>query len=298
MNDHKEHISQYSAADIQRYVQGKLSAAEMHAMEKAALDDPFLADAMEGMQQAFTEHKESIVTGQLQQLQQQFNTRSNRTAKVIAFKPFRYWQAAAAAAVVLIITGVWLFSLNRDSAAEKQAAAVIAKTEERPLPQQKEAPSVADANNTGIDKDSPTTRGVTVNTHQWQRNEKIVTENKEAPAPKVQVPDKSSASTDGISNAATDRQLNSADKNFPQKEKKEAVAEKNREPAPAVAAAPIQGKTLRFDDENAKEREVETELITIAKSDVKLRKAATKDKNLSGFIKGQVTDPFNHPVAN
>ena len=48
MNDHKEHISQYSAADIQRYVQGKLSAAEMHAMEKAALDDPFLADAMEG----------------------------------------------------------------------------------------------------------------------------------------------------------------------------------------------------------------------------------------------------------
>jgi hypothetical protein len=66
MSDHKEHISHYTAADLQRYVQGKLSAREMHAMEKAALDDPFLADAMEGMQQAFTENEESLVTGQLQ----------------------------------------------------------------------------------------------------------------------------------------------------------------------------------------------------------------------------------------
>src|SRR3954462_8822534 len=113
MSDHKEHITQYSAADLQRYVQGKLSAAEMHAMEKAALDDPFLADAIEGMQQAFAEHDESLVTGQQQQLQQQFQTRTN-TANVVAFKPFRYWQAAAAA-VVVIITGVWVYSLLSDS---------------------------------------------------------------------------------------------------------------------------------------------------------------------------------------
>src|SRR5687768_11344992 len=110
MSGHKEHISHYSAADIQRYVQGKLSAREMHAMEKAALDDPFLADAIEGMQQAFADHNETAVTGQLQELQQQFHTRTGSTAKVIAFKPFRYWQAAAAA-VVVIITGVWVYSL-------------------------------------------------------------------------------------------------------------------------------------------------------------------------------------------
>ena len=44
----EKNIINYTAADIQKYWNGKLSAAEMHAMEKAAMDDPFLADALEG----------------------------------------------------------------------------------------------------------------------------------------------------------------------------------------------------------------------------------------------------------
>jgi len=39
----------YTRGDLQRYLSGKMSAAEMHLLEKAALDDPFLADALEGM---------------------------------------------------------------------------------------------------------------------------------------------------------------------------------------------------------------------------------------------------------
>ncbi|HEX5171170.1 MAG TPA: TonB family protein [Cyclobacteriaceae bacterium] len=35
-------------ADIEKYLSGKLSPAEMHALEKKALDDPFLAAALEG----------------------------------------------------------------------------------------------------------------------------------------------------------------------------------------------------------------------------------------------------------
>ena len=38
----------YTAADFERYHAGKMSAAEMHALEKAAMEDPFLADALEG----------------------------------------------------------------------------------------------------------------------------------------------------------------------------------------------------------------------------------------------------------
>ena len=41
-------LKHYTAKDIERYHSGQLSAAEMHALEKAALDDPFLADALEG----------------------------------------------------------------------------------------------------------------------------------------------------------------------------------------------------------------------------------------------------------
>ena len=41
-------IKNYNAADIEKYHKGLLSSKERHALEKAALDDPFLADALEG----------------------------------------------------------------------------------------------------------------------------------------------------------------------------------------------------------------------------------------------------------
>ncbi|MFI5131174.1 MAG: carboxypeptidase-like regulatory domain-containing protein [Chitinophagales bacterium] len=41
-------IKNFAASDIEKYHKGQLSAKERHALEKAALDDPFLADALEG----------------------------------------------------------------------------------------------------------------------------------------------------------------------------------------------------------------------------------------------------------
>ena len=43
----KNHIN-YTSEDFKRYYSGTMTAAERHALEKAALDDPFLADALEG----------------------------------------------------------------------------------------------------------------------------------------------------------------------------------------------------------------------------------------------------------
>ncbi|HMU47706.1 MAG TPA: carboxypeptidase-like regulatory domain-containing protein [Chitinophagaceae bacterium] len=43
-----KNIKNYTAADIEKYHKGLLSATERHDLEKAALDDPFLADALEG----------------------------------------------------------------------------------------------------------------------------------------------------------------------------------------------------------------------------------------------------------
>jgi hypothetical protein len=34
--------------DIEKYLKGELSPKEMHELEKKALSDPFLADALEG----------------------------------------------------------------------------------------------------------------------------------------------------------------------------------------------------------------------------------------------------------
>ena len=39
----------YNRENLLRYISGKMSPAEMHALEKAALEDPFLADALEGL---------------------------------------------------------------------------------------------------------------------------------------------------------------------------------------------------------------------------------------------------------
>ncbi len=49
MANNNKHIN-YAKADIEKYLQGKMNAAEMYALEKAALQDPFLADAIEGFE--------------------------------------------------------------------------------------------------------------------------------------------------------------------------------------------------------------------------------------------------------
>lgn len=46
----EKNIHNYTAADIRDYWAGKLSTKKMHALEKAAMEDPFLADALEGYQ--------------------------------------------------------------------------------------------------------------------------------------------------------------------------------------------------------------------------------------------------------
>jgi|GEM_PF-4909079 len=56
---HKDQSYQYGFSDIEKYLKGELSPAAMHELEKAALTDPFLADAIEGYQAAelFNSHQ-------------------------------------------------------------------------------------------------------------------------------------------------------------------------------------------------------------------------------------------------
>jgi hypothetical protein len=51
----------FTASDIEKYHKGLLSPKQMHAMEKAALDDPFLADAMEGYQDQGIKSDDNLV---------------------------------------------------------------------------------------------------------------------------------------------------------------------------------------------------------------------------------------------
>ena len=50
MTDKGNDKTNFDAEDIRRYLSGQMPDAERHALEKEALEDPFLADAIEGME--------------------------------------------------------------------------------------------------------------------------------------------------------------------------------------------------------------------------------------------------------
>ncbi|MFN7688952.1 MAG: hypothetical protein ACK5OP_14580, partial [Sphingobacteriales bacterium] len=88
---------QYTIEDIRRYLDGRMNAIEMHAMENAALEDPFLADAMEGLEIAPV----SAIQADMHTLSKKLEQRVT-PAKVVPMRRERPWTAIAAAAVILM----------------------------------------------------------------------------------------------------------------------------------------------------------------------------------------------------
>lgn len=114
------HSNIYSTEDIQNYLSGRLTPLQMNAMEKAALDDPFLAEAIEG----YAAMPGDAWKKELHTLKETF-AQQQSGAKIIPLtqKKNNWWKAAAA---ILVIGGTATFSylfFNKDSKPE------IAKTD-------------------------------------------------------------------------------------------------------------------------------------------------------------------------
>lgn len=126
MKDNNNHIS-YSAADIEKYWTGQLSAAEQHAMEKAALEDPFLADAMEGYE-APAAGKPAVIAADITALEKRLAERVAEKKKA-AIIPFGWWKIAA---MLMIIAGAgwWYISVNNKNKEENTAIVKIEKAQE------------------------------------------------------------------------------------------------------------------------------------------------------------------------
>lgn len=97
----------YRADDLLRYHQGLMSPAEMHALEKEAMEDPFLAEALEGYGQP-GDH-----LTRLNELHHHF---ASNVAPFAAPSRFRrmYWALGMAAAVLLIVTAAY-FAYRREA---------------------------------------------------------------------------------------------------------------------------------------------------------------------------------------
>jgi hypothetical protein len=96
----------YSAEDIHRYFSGKMDAAEMHAMEKASLNDALLAEAMEGYQQSSSIDSTAGYAAIQTQLDELKNKISGRTIS-IKKRTNNWWKAAAA--ILLLVGGAYAF---------------------------------------------------------------------------------------------------------------------------------------------------------------------------------------------
>ena len=114
--------NQYSATDIQKYLEGKLSPTEMHAMEKAALEDPFLADAIEVMQgtgnDAYNKGAEELKV----RLEKRIRQKENK-GLILGFKS---WQRMAAAIIILIggVTVIYNYTYTLSGRSNKNKVAV------------------------------------------------------------------------------------------------------------------------------------------------------------------------------
>ena len=91
----EKNIINYTAADIEKYWKGKLSAAEMHAMEKAAMEDPFLSDALEGYKNASL--------ADLDSLKEKLDKRVGAFVPILNLKRKRFTWVRAAAAIIIIV---------------------------------------------------------------------------------------------------------------------------------------------------------------------------------------------------
>lgn len=99
-------IKSFSADDIERYHHGLVTAAERNALEKAALEDPFLADALEGFMTMPVDK-----ASDMKELKDRLRKRLDEKNKIIPIAPGKskryYFQIAA---MVLLMAGAgWFF---------------------------------------------------------------------------------------------------------------------------------------------------------------------------------------------
>src|SRR5450432_555989 len=106
MTEENNHIN-YSAADIEKYHRKELSASAMYAMEKAALDDSFLADAMEGYEERSIQSSAPAIDNDINDLKKRLTERIAEKEKTPVIK-FSWWKVAAI--ILVVAAGAWLYT--------------------------------------------------------------------------------------------------------------------------------------------------------------------------------------------
>ncbi|GGA89448.1 carboxypeptidase-like regulatory domain-containing protein [Puia dinghuensis] len=127
MNNTDNHTNSWSDADIRKYGKGELSAREMHELEKAALEDPFLSDALEGL--AATPHPGEDLDELRARLATRVEEKKQRSRIGWFSRP-----AFRVAAAIILLAGLCFtaYNLLLNRKEPSPAASTVAKATEKP----------------------------------------------------------------------------------------------------------------------------------------------------------------------
>jgi len=137
--------------DIQRYLRGEMSPAEQHALEKAALSDPFLAEALEGLRNL----TDAELAEDLENISAELETETEHVWQIPAagakrmaaeaasftadelnvnsiIKPKRNWWALRIAALLVVLIGGYLIIPQLFNGSKEQLALQKAKPDSKP----------------------------------------------------------------------------------------------------------------------------------------------------------------------
>ena len=264
MNDGSTYNKNYSAEELRAYVSGQMPPAEMHALEKAALDDPFLEEAIEGMREALSAHGTEKVMAPVAELKAAIAEKASRPKVVPLFQRTGFRMAAAA--VVILVAGTWIY--NSLSQQEPANTLAVQPGAEQAAP----IPSVD--NNVTAD----TTAAAAIN----NKNNTIALKPAEPVYPAQvlkEVPVKSKAATKDLAATPPAAPVLLQDSSL-----KELNAETSK--AGAIVKA-----------EEKKQEAVELERTIAANNKADEGKARTMNV-ANNFFQGKVVDPANNPLAN
>jgi hypothetical protein len=146
MTTNNKHTAPYTASDIEKYRKGELSASEMHDLEQTALDDPFLADAIEGF--TTLPPSQQDLTDLRERLSRKLTNDAGRTRRHATVILIRRRITIAAAIILLLGIGSYTFIHYRTAHRPAQENFIAVRAATEPRHSAIETPHPAAANNT------------------------------------------------------------------------------------------------------------------------------------------------------
>jgi TonB family protein len=270
MSEEKKHRI-YTAADIEKYHKGLLSPKEMHELEKAALDDLFLADALEGYAASSVN-----ISKDLPELEKKLEEKI-AGAKVIEMtsnrNSFKWWKVAAA---IVIIGGIGYFTFGLLTGKKNKEVAILGKKKD-----QQPVPPIVDSNkliDAPIESKKSTAKTISPTIESTSRPEKMVAT--ETPKRKSSATSFLVADSNKNDIATSDTRLDDANVlNY----KKENNDSSGRKTALGYAAPLAKAKSEESNRQPEKFKLLE-------------KQNTQTDRPQMNYFRGQVTDANNSPL--